>query len=488
MNLNQAPAVPASDQRSSGQHAQYEQDTASNNSSASHPFPSLGAAPPFQYNASLHQVDTSSPRANPTIASTHAPSSPSGGLRLQTDHLNDKKGEEAVAQPSSNPSENPQHTVYNAGLPVRTSSIRSALARAHRSDSLSPASAVSSPGVGPLVEMTPLPSPISAWGTPGFGRRSIDSEADSAVPDATMAGGSEEPVVDPISYTKSTPKKLGTPNSLEQGLIYDANAAAFAKNRSISEYVPEGMQVPKPRNIVVSTSGAPSIQQQAMSPPDDYMHREQYLAVQRGLAISIPKPPTPPDSNRGKENDDMETSPAGGSALKGLVPLIYEAHMVRGGKLKKWRALRQLGKGTFSTVMLATSEGANNTNGSLLELGNDESVNKKSLVAVKVCEHGPAGGADEKSIKTSIKREVEIMKSIHHPSLVHLKAFEECERHTFLVLNYCAGGDLFELANLNLNVLTPSLVRRMFAELVAAVRCLHLQYIVHRDIKLESTR
>ena len=155
--------------------------------------------------------------------------------------------------------------------------------------------------------------------------------------------------------------------------------------------------------------------------------------------------------------------------------------MVHGGKPRRWRGLRQLGKGTFSTVMLATSDGMDKS--SLLD---ESQVSPKSLVAVKICEQGPAGGADEKKIEISIKRELEIMKSIHHPSLVHLKAVRMCERQAFLVLGYCAGGDLFELASLKLEILTPSLIRRVFSELVAAVRYLHLQYIVHRDIKLES--
>ena len=296
----------------------------------------------------------------------------------------------------------------------------------------------------------------------------------------------EEPKPDIAPLPRSTPKKRAIPDDLDRARIFDANAAAYAKNRSVSEYVPEGMQVPKSRNVVVST-GAPSIEQQSISPPEDHMHREHYLAVQRGLAISIPNPPTPPDSNRGRENDEVDSPSTKSATLKGPVPLVYEAYMVRGGKLRRWRALRQLGKGTFSNVMLATSEGVNTSDRSLLELKDEEQVDSKSLVAVKICQLGPAGGADEQKIETSIKREVEIMKSINHPSLVHLKAVNMCERETFLILNYCAGGDLFELANQSLDVLTPSLIRRMFAELVAAVRYLHLQYIVHRDIKLEST-
>ena len=80
----------------------------------------------------------------------------------------------------------------------------------------------------------------------------------------------------------------------------------------------------------------------------------------------------------------------------------------------------------------------------------------RTLVAVKICEHGPAGGADEKKIESSLKRELEILKAIHHPSLVHLKAVSVLDKRAFLVLNYAPGGDLFELANLKLDLLVPA--------------------------------
>lgn len=483
---SQPPAAPGSQSlgRAHSPSDPFEQHIATDDNLSLTPFPNPSPPPPFQYNASLHPLDTMFPTP-PTITSPHAATPQSAGLRLKTDHLNERKREESASSVSSNPVSEASQTVFNAGLPVRSSSIRSAFSSRHRADSLTPGSALSSPGTGPLVDMTPLPSPISGWGSPGYGRRSIDEEMGCATPIAITAEEDGKILPEPMDFSRTSPKKRKIPlvardMTSEQAQIYNANAVAYAKNRSVSEYVPEAMQIPRSRNIVVSTSGGVPITT-SLSPPEDHMHREQYLAIQRGLAISIPKPPTPPDSNQGADSTDLESPLPSPTISKGPLPLLYEAHMVHGGKLRRWRGLRQLGKGAFSRVMLATSEGTD-TSTTL-----DESqVSPKSLVAVKICEQGPARGADEKKIEISIKREMEIMKSIHHPSLVHLKAVRMCERQAFLILGYCAGGDLFELASLKLEILTPSLIRRMFAELVAAVRCLHSQYIVHRDIKLES--
>ena len=270
-----------------------------------------------------------------------------------------------------------------------------------------------------------------------------------------------------------------------------ANDSSHARNRTLSEYVPKGIYVPRARNIAVSGSEAPP-GSEPLSPPEQQMHREEYLALQRGLAPSVPRPPTPPGSNRsGPDASDNESLPSSPALPKSPLPLRYEARSIKGNELKRWRAIRQLGKGTFSTVMLATSEGTEDENLTYIaDLGqlstNEEQLDPKSLVAVKICERGPVGGADEKKAETSLKRELDILKSIHHPSLVQLKAVNILETRALLVLNYCAGGDLFELASATLELLLPSLVRRIFAELVAAVRYLHSEYIVHRDIKLES--
>ena len=448
------------------------------------PLSSPDSQPEFQYNASLHSLDTSTDPQAPSAPSMHTPIT---GLRIQTDQLAQKNRQDTRPNDNGPIAESPRQTVFNAGLPVRHSSIRSShTSRRHRAGSLSPASTTSSPGVGPLVEMTPLPSPISLWNSPPQPRRSIDDEQDDTTPGAQDTHGSSESNQGAIQASQSSPKKrkvpiLGKQTNNQQAQVEQADPAAHARNRSLSDYVPDGMQVPKPRHVAVSTSVAPLVGLH-FSPPDDTLHREQSLAIQRGIAIA--KPPTPPDSIRGGRSDELEQPSALQPNKSSLLP-NYEAKSIRCGRMRRWKGLRKLGEGQFSTVMLATSQPINED--VLLDPTQAEAaLDPKSLVAVKICNHGPAGGADEKSLENSIQRELDLMRSIHHPSLVHLKAVNNQDRQTLFVLNYCPGGDLFELASTRLNLLQPALVRRIFAELVDAVRCLHLQYMVHRDIKLES--
>ena len=349
------------------------------------------------------------------------------------------------------------------------------------------------------MDITPLPSPITVT-SPGLWREDLGDLDTEYNTDSSMADSTSSPS-EPLVFGSTSPKKRRVPISLatvsngKYGIdsqIRAVNAISHARNRSNSEYVPESIQIPRPRNIVVSGSTVP-LSLIPQSPPLEHLHREEYLAVQRGITVPVAKPPTPPKSNRETDSSDQESPPASPQNAKEPLPLRYEARTVKDDRTKHWRAIRQLGQGTFSTVMLATSQDADkDTPVNLKDAMNQEPTQEeqklapKTLVAVKICERGPAGGADEKKIEVSLKRELEILKSIDHPSLVHLKAVNIMDQRALLVLSYCAGGDLFDLAVAKPDLLVPSLIQRIFAELVGAVRYLHSQYIVHRDIKLES--
>lgn len=253
------------------------------------------------------------------------------------------------------------------------------------------------------------------------------------------------------------------------------------RNRSISDFAPEQLQNVRQRPVTFGPGDTANLEAQAHR-----MQREAYLATKRGLSVPVdPKQqqqlPTPPASTwsvgESDEADDEKPHLEDGSTVEYL-----EIHCGMHNKRRKFRQLRQLGQGTFSKVMLATRERIPAHPTPEIE----EYLDPHKLVAVKIVEQGPAGGADEQRIETGLKREVEMLKSLSHPSLIHLKACEYQKSRALIVLTYCPGGDLFELASEKRDLLTPSMIQRIFSELVHAVRYLHSNWIVHRDIKLEN--
>jgi len=266
--------------------------------------------------------------------------------------------------------------------------------------------------------------------------------------------------------------------------------AAHTRNRSVSEYIPDPMHVPK---RMVTVSGSHPKLEKIESPYEPQLRREPHLSEARGLT-PIEKPPTPPPSesslSANESSSYLEPTDKKPKPVRKPKYEYFEAYDRNDNKLRRWRAIKSLGQGTFSRVMLATSQASTiseEEQDALISSSDPISqYDRRTLVAVKICEHGPHGGASEDRVEMSLKRELQIMQCIHHPSLVHLKAWNIEPTRAILVISYCPGGDLFDVASKHRSLLTPSLLRRVFAELVGAVGYLHERRIVHRDIKLEN--
>lgn len=384
-----------------------------------------------------------------------------------------------------------------------TPSLHHAVSTGSLGSTLSPNSAIASPALAAMltgIDITPLPSPImpgdsspGPWkrirsigdsqegGSSGSGSSASDGRSSSENAPPPRFNGPASPGSPPKKkkgYGSLLPAAVEAQTANVHGIEQNRRTQSHGRNRSISDFKPETLQNVRQR---VATMGHDAFN--VAAPSETPLHREHYLAAERGL-VSAPAAvdsaqtlPSPPPSNKSvtdlELDDDEEMEP---SAEYFVVRSASNA-----SRKRKWRAVRVLGQGTFSKVMLATSE--------RLPRGTEyieENLEAGKLVAVKIVEHGPAGGADEERIEVSLKREVDILKSVSHPSIVNLKALEYTEARALLVLTYCPGGDLFDLASGKHNFVNARLVQRMFSELVSAVRYLHTNYIVHRDIKLES--
>lgn len=65
-------------------------------------------------------------------------------------------------------------------------------------------------------------------------------------------------------------------------------------------------------------------------------------------------------------------------------------------------------------------------------------------------------------------------------------AFNMDSSSALMVLPHCAGGDLFDFVASQRSQISVGLARRIFGDVARAVKFLHQNNVVHRDIKLES--
>ncbi|KAI8961491.1 kinase-like protein [Daldinia sp. FL1419] len=343
-----------------------------------------------------------------------------------------------------------------------------------------------SPIISAMGEVTPLPSPLLGSDSPGPWKRYGSRRPSQArevlppvMPDSVLITAAGESVASALTH--QTQRKVYARLNVGHAAEVSSGKVEHTRNRSISEYIPDPKGIPKRQSTVSGRVDGKDVD----STLNPRLRREPHLSEVRGLVATKPPSPPPSESSQSSESGNFKRS-------------RYEYFEARGrydGRLRRWRAIKELGRGTFSRVMLATSQVAtddevNDTtqNGmhGLPSPINGTQLDRKTLVAVKVCEHGPRGGASEDRIEMSLKRELEIMQAISHPSLVHLKAWSIEPTRALLVLSYCPGGDLFDVATTYRDSLTPQLLRRIFAEIVGAVGYLHERGIVHRDIKLEN--
>ncbi|KAF3906353.1 hypothetical protein ABW20_dc0104119 [Dactylellina cionopaga] len=419
---------------------------------------------------------------------------PPPDLRLQTD----------VAMTSSTTTTNNTNNAKSIPVPSGTRASAAALSRSNSfQSSLSPNSATGSPSLGGfLSEITPLPSPVITADSPGpwklFRNGSLSSRPTSrgslaslSIHDQTdphhhhHAGG--EPIPPGVGRSPSKRKlyqglnHIDTPSNeyripqtstrsvSEQVTNYKIDVPTLSRQSQTEDAAThEKSEAKDASSSTVATNAATTTATQPFK-------REEHLAGKHG------------QQHRTRSTADLQVpGVTDGVSDYRIIPEdssvvreIFTATTYPGNNIRRWRAVRLLGQGTFSKVMLATLQLKKDTD-------SEAELDRDKLVAVKIVENTAAGGASKARIESSLKRELDILKSLKHPSLVHLKAQSIERKRALLVLGYCAGGDLFDLASGFPKLLTPKFVRRIFSELVGAVRYLHLSGIVHRDIKLEN--
>ena len=123
-----------------------------------------------------------------------------------------------------------------------------------------------------------------------------------------------------------------------------------------------------------------------------------------------------------------------------------------------------LGKGKFGLVKLGVHK----------ESGRE--------VAVKIINKKLVGPVDVQQVKS----EIDILKIAKHPNIIKLYDVFENEKYIYIIMEYCAGGDLFSYIEKRGFKLKEERAAEIIHKLCTTVYFLHQYGIVHRDLKPEN--
>ncbi|KAL7555162.1 hypothetical protein ACHAWF_018820 [Thalassiosira exigua] len=92
-----------------------------------------------------------------------------------------------------------------------------------------------------------------------------------------------------------------------------------------------------------------------------------------------------------------------------------------------------------------------------------------------------------KKVLENLDMEIAILRTYWHPNIVCLHEVQKTDRHFYLVLEYCGGGDLQRLIRTRQKGrLSERLCRRLVRDLAAGLGFLWGKELVHRDIKPQN--
>ncbi|MED6183236.1 Serine/threonine-protein kinase srk2e [Stylosanthes scabra] len=149
--------------------------------------------------------------------------------------------------------------------------------------------------------------------------------------------------------------------------------------------------------------------------------------------------------------------PGGGGAVNVGVGM----DMVIMHESERYELVRHIGSGNFGVARLMRDKHTN------------------ELVAVKYIERGD-------KIDENVRREIINHRSLRHPNIVRFKEVILTPTHLAIVMEYAAGGELFERIS-NAGRFNEDEARFFFQQLISGVSYCHAMQVCHRDLKLENT-
>ena len=138
---------------------------------------------------------------------------------------------------------------------------------------------------------------------------------------------------------------------------------------------------------------------------------------------------------------------------------------------------QKLGSGSFATVYKGVRVAA--------AADNNESLGAPAVVAIKAI----ARTSDKltKKVLQNLEIEISILRTYRHGNIVCLHDVQKTDRHFYLLLEYCGGGDVTRLLrSRKMGRISEGLARRLMRDLQAGLQFLWSQELIHRDIKPQN--
>ncbi|KAJ5076368.1 serine/threonine-protein kinase fhke-related [Anaeramoeba ignava] len=159
----------------------------------------------------------------------------------------------------------------------------------------------------------------------------------------------------------------------------------------------------------------------------------------------------------------------GGKSAPINFSIIPSDHFDESKLYERYEIKKQLGSGQFAVVKLIIDK-ITGEEFALKIIDRKKYINPQKTV---------------KSGRNKLMDEVNILRRLHHPNIVNISDIYLTERYLYLVLEYCAGGELFDRI-VERSRYNEEDSKAVFKQLLSALIYMHRKGIVHRDLKPEN--
>lgn len=150
-----------------------------------------------------------------------------------------------------------------------------------------------------------------------------------------------------------------------------------------------------------------------------------------------------------------------------------------GTRLEQYTVVRSLSSGGFSEVYLALDQ--HDRKYAIKEYLPLAMTSRRDSYNVTVLNE-----LDRDAFKLGLKcffEEARILAGIQHPNIVRVGNFFRANQTVYMVMDYTEGRPLAKEIELSPHGIAEQRLRRLFAELIGGLREVHLQHLLHLDIK-----